>query len=342
MKNSKYSIGLDFGSLSVRAVLVETGKGGELASAVYDYPHAVITNRLPSGKTIPQGWALQHPQDYLDGLSFTVREVVKTAGVSVENIIGLGIDFTANTYLPVNERYNPLCLEPCWAEEPHAWVKMWKHNSTQKYAEAMEQKAKERNEAFLKYYSNTVSSAWMLPRLYETLEEAPELYAAAYRFMEAGDWIVTKLTGLEKRSASFASIKAFYVEDLGYPPDAFFAALDPRFEHVIDEKLSRTLYPQGTCVGGLDRTGAALTGLPEGIPVAVANIDATAGVPCSGVTEPGVLHMTLGTSSVYNILHREFHEVQGTGGITRGGYTVRGRLPGTFANPSYGKECEDG
>ena len=329
----KYTVGLDFGSLSVRAVLADTENGRELASAVYEYPHAVITDRLPSGKEIPLGWALQPPGDYLEGLSETVGEAVRLSGVSAEDIVGIGIDFTANTYLPVNDRYEPLCLESRWENEPHAWVKMWKHNSTQKYAEAMEQKARERQEPFLKYYSDTVSSAWMLPRLYETLEEAPALYEAAYRFMEAGDWIVTKLTGMEKRSASFASIKAFYVEGLGYPPDSFFASLDPRFEHVIDEKLARSVYPQGTCAGGLNRNGAALTGLPEGIPVAVANIDATAGVPCSGVTGPGILHMTLGTSSVYNILHTEFHEVQGTGGITKGGV-----IPGLYGYES-GQNC---
>ena len=148
---AKYSIGVDFGTLSVRAIVSDVKDGSELACAVYDYPHGVMSENLPDGNKLPPDWALQHPQDYLDGLSIVVHQSVSDSGIDLKDIIGIGIDFTSNTFLPVDEQYEPLCLTDKWQNNPHAWVKLWKHHSTQKYAEQMEKKAIERGETFPPY-----------------------------------------------------------------------------------------------------------------------------------------------------------------------------------------------
>ena len=330
---AKYVIGVDFGTLSVRALVADVKDGSELASAVYVYPHAVMSEYLPNGRKLPPDWALQHPQDYLEGLTEAVHLAVKDSGISPDDVIGIGVDFTTNTYLPVDDRYEPLCLKPEWQDNPHAWVKLWKHHGTQSYAEQMEEKAIERGESFLKRYGGKVSPAWMFPRLLETLKEAPDLYAATAEFIEAGDWIVCQLTGQEKRSLGMAGYKAFWSKKDGYPSEDFLKSLDPNFEHVIDEKLSRDIYPLGTKAGVLNEKGAAMTGLPQGIAVAVANMDAHVSLPAVGLTEPGNLLIILGTSACHIMLGAEEKEVPGVGGIVEDGV-----IPGTYGYES-GQNC---
>ena len=330
---AKYVIGIDFGTLSVRALVVNVKDGSELAAAVYDYPHAVMAESLPNGHALPPDWALQHPQDYLDGLSKVVRQAVADSGINAEDVIGIGIDFTTNTYLPVDDGYEPLCLKPEWQDNPHAWVKLWKHHGTQSYAEQMEKKAIERGEKFLKRYGGKVSPAWMFPRLLETLVEAPDLYYATAKFIEAGDWIVCQLTGQEKRSLGMAGYKAFWSKKDGYPSDTYLKSLNPKFEHVIDEKLSRDIYPLGTKAGELNARGAAMTGLPEGVAVAVANMDAHVSLPAVGLTDSGNLLIILGTSACHIMLGAVEKEVPGVGGIVEDGV-----IPGTYGYES-GQNC---
>lgn len=328
-----YSIGVDFGTLSVRALVVDVKDGSELATAVYEYPHAVLSESLPDGRKLPPDWALQYPQDYLDGLSRVVRQAVANAGIDPGDVIGMGVDFTTNTYLPVDDRFEPLCLKPEWQDEPHAWVKLWKHHGTQSYAEEMEKKAIERGEAFLKRYGGKVSPAWLFPRLLETMTEAPDLYRATYKFIEAGDWIVCQLTGQEKRSLGMAGYKAFWSKKGGYPSEAYLKCLHPGFEKVIDEKLSRAIYSLGTKAGGLSEKGSVLTGLPQGIAVAVANMDAHVSLPAVGLTDPGDLLIILGTSACHIMLGAEEKEVPGVGGIVEDGV-----IPGSYGYES-GQNC---
>ena len=330
---AKYTIGLDYGTLSVRALVVDVSDGRELACAEYEYPHAVMADTLPNGRKLPPDYALQHPQDYLDGMSLIVPQVIRESGVDVSDIIGIGIDITSNTYLPVDENYCPLCLKDEWADDPHAWVKLWKHHGTQSYAEKMEAKAIERGESFLKRYGGKVSPAWMFPRLYETAMEDPALYDAAYKFIEAGDWLVYQLCGEEKRSLSMAGYKAFWSKKDGYPSENFLKSLCPKLEHVVDEKLSRDIYQLGTRAGGLNANGAKLTGLPEGIAVAVANIAAHVSMPPMGLTDSGNLLMILGTSTCHVMLGAEEREVPGVGGIVEDGV-----IPGTIGYES-GQNC---
>ena len=161
---AKYSIGVDFGSLSGRAVIVETQSGRELASAVLDYPHAVMDRQLPDGTPLPPDWALQHPQDYLDVLAATIPQVLEESGVSPRDVVGIGIDFTSCTFLPVLADGTPLCFLEEYRSRPHAYVKLWKHHAAQKYANEINRVAAARDEGFLARYGGKTSSEWLLPQ----------------------------------------------------------------------------------------------------------------------------------------------------------------------------------
>ncbi len=132
---SKFSIGIDFGTLSARALLVDLGSGEEIALSEYKYPHSVMDTSLYDGTKLSGDWALQHPQDYIDALKITVREAVGKAGVSVGDIIGVGVDFTSCTVIPVDEAWRPLCFNERYINEPHAYAKLWKHHAAQPEAD---------------------------------------------------------------------------------------------------------------------------------------------------------------------------------------------------------------
>ena len=141
---AKYTIGLDYGTLSGRAVLVDVKDGREVASAVYEYPHAVMTRQLPTGEKLGNDWALQHPQDYLDVLYHVIPEIMKESGVSPADVIGIGTDVTASTVMPVDKDGVPLCFKEEYKHRPHAYVKLWKHHAAQDKANEMTRIAKER------------------------------------------------------------------------------------------------------------------------------------------------------------------------------------------------------
>lgn len=316
---AKYAIGVDFGTLSARALVAEIGTGRELAAATVDYPHAVLDSALPTGERLAPGWALQHPGDYVACLKSVVPAALKKSGVSPADVVGVGVDFTASTVLPVDRSGAPLCLKPEFARNPHAWVKLWKHHGAQPEANEMTRVAVERNEPFLARYGGKISSEWMLPKIWETLRRAPEVYEAADRFVEAGDWLVSYLTGREARSASIAGYKALWSPADGYPSRAYLRALDPALEFVCEQKLPGGLHPPGARAGALTAEGARLTGLDPGTPVAVANIDAHVSMPATGAVEAGRMLMILGTSTCDIMLAEAAREVPGMCGAVRDG-----------------------
>ncbi len=224
------ALGLDFGTASVRAVVVETRTGKERGSAVVEYPHGVIDAALPdSGVTARSDWALQHPGDWVASIEKAVPQALAAAGVAKESIVGIGVDFTSCTVLPVDAAGRPLCLLPQWAARPHAWVKLWKHHAAQPQADRINALAEKRGEAFLADYGGKTSSEWLAAKALQILEEDPEVYAAAAAIVEGGDWIVGELSGARVRNSCGAGYKGFWSRESGFPPEAFFAALDPRF-----------------------------------------------------------------------------------------------------------------
>ncbi len=328
-----YSIGLDFGTQSGRAVLLDLESGEIVAQAVHVYPHGVMDEALPDGTRLPPDWALEHPADYLEVLSETIPAVLKKAAADPSEVIGLSIDFTACTMLPVDAQGTPLCLKPEFEHVPNAWLKLWKHHAAQAQANRLNAVAEARGETFLSRYGGKISSEWMIPKIMQVLEESPEVYEAADRFMEAADWVTMQLTGRETRNSCTAGYKALWHKREGYPSPGFFRALDPRLEHVADEKLSRDIYPQGAKAGELTEEAARRTGLLPGTAVAVANVDAHVAIPAVGITEPGKVLMIMGTSTCHILLGREEKLVPGMCGVVEDGV-----LPGYFGYEA-GQSC---
>jgi L-ribulokinase len=329
----KFSIGVDYGTLSGRAVLVALDNGEELASAVYDYPHAVMDEALPNGHKLPLDFALQHPQDYLDVLEHTIPEVLKMGGVKPSQIAGVGIDFTACTMLPVYKDGKPLCFDEKFSDRPHAYVKLWKHHAAQGQADRINALAREMGEAWIDRYGGKISSEWMFPKLLQILEEDEEVYNAADRMIEAADWTVWMLTGKESRNSCTAGYKAIWSKREGFPSKAYFKALDLRLENVIGTKIPTEVLPIGSLAGTISPYAAKLTGLLEGTPVATANVDAHVAVPAVGIVDEGKMLMIMGTSTCHILMGTEEKTVPGMCGVTEDGV-----LPGLFGYEA-GQSC---
>ena len=321
-----YVIGIDFGTESGRAVLVDVRTGEEVATAVHPYRHGVIDEVLPGTDIrLPPDFALQHPGDYIDVLREAVPRVVRESRVSPDDIIAVGTDFTSCTMMPTDDAGTPLCLKPEWRDNPYAWVKLWKHHAAQPEANRINEVARERGEPWLRRYGGKISSEWLFPKIWETLNHAPEVYEAAARFIEAADWIVWQLTGNERRNVCSAGYKGMWSKRDGYPSEDFFAALDPRLRHVVEEKLSRDISPLTTRAGGLRPDMAAMMGLRPGIAVSVGVIDAHVCVPASTVVEPGRMVIIMGTSNCHMLLGETEQFVEGVAGVVEDGI-----IPGYF------------
>ena len=326
MSAKKYSIGLDFGTQSGRAVLVEVATGNEVSTCVMAYKDGVIDNYLPGTDIkLKADWALQNPDNYIEVLIYTTKKIIEESGVSPENIIGVGVDFTACTMAPINKEGKVLCQEEKFKNNPHAWVKLWKHHAAQPEATKLVEIANGRKEKFLDLYAGKVSSEWLVPKIWQVLNEAPEIYEAAHSFIEIADWITLQLTGEEKRNSCTAGYKDFWHKQNGFPSKEFFKALDPRLENLVEEKLSSDIYPIGSKAGELTEEFAKKTGLKAGISVAVGNIDAHVAVPALNVVEADKMVMIMGTSTCHMVLSKEEKIIKGVSGVVEDGI-----VPGFF------------
>lgn len=321
----KYAIGVDYGTQSGRAVLVDLTNGQELADHVTAYRHHVMDEYLPSGIKLEHDWALQHPLDYLEVLENSIPQVIKEAGIHAEDVVGLGIDFTACTMLPINEHGEPLCLQQEFVNDPHAWVKLWKHHAAQPEADKINQIAKQRGEQWLARYGGKISSEWMLAKVWQIVDEAPHIYEQADQMVEATDWVISRLTGKLLRNSCTAGYKAIWHKQDGYPSREYLKALDERLENLATTKLRGEVVPLGTKAGQLTEEMAAKIGLTTKTAVAVGNVDAHAAVPAVGVVEPGKLVMAMGTSICHMLLGTEEKQVEGMCGVVEDGI-----IPGLY------------
>lgn len=330
----KIAIGVDFGTLSGRALLVDLETGAELASASLDYPHAVMDKTLPDGKTkLEQDFALQHPMDYMEVFRVTIPKVLKTAGVEPGQVVGIGIDFTACTLLPTLADGTPLCTLPEFEHNPHAYVKLWKHHAAQDKANRLNEIAAARKEPWLARYGGKISSEWMVPKIWETLDKAESVYNKADRFIEAADWVVWQLVGKETRNSCTAGYKGLWHKKNGYPSKEFYAALDPRMADLTSTKLDCPVSPLGTKAGGLSAFGAEITGLLPGTAVAVGNVDAHVAIPATKIDSAGKMLIIMGTSSCHMLVSKEERAVPGICGVVEDGI-----LPGMFGYEA-GQSC---
>ncbi len=314
-----YVVGIDFGTLSGRAVVVRVSDGAELAGAVHEFGHGVVDRVLPTtGERLPPDWALQVPSDYVDVLKTAVPKAVAKAGIDAGEVIGIGTDFTACTVLPTLADGTPLCELPEYADRRHAYVKLWKHHAAQTHADRINAVARERGEPWLARYGGLISSEWEYAKALQVLEEDSQVYAATERWVEAADWIIWQLCGRYVRNACTAGYKGIR-QDGRYPSRDYLAALNPDFAGFVEDKLDQPIGQLGERAGGLTSQAAAWTGLPEGIAVAVGNVDAHVTPPAANAIEPGRMVAIMGTSTCHVVNGDVLREVPGMCGVVDGG-----------------------
>jgi L-ribulokinase len=317
--SDQYVIGVDFGTLSARAVVVRVADGAELGTAVHAYRHGVIDRQLPiSGEPLPPEWALQDPRDYIESMCEAVRGALADAGVDAGQVIGVGTDFTACTMVPTLADGTPLSQLGEFKDRPHAYVKLWKHHAAQPQADRINELAARRGEPWLARYGGLISSEWEYAKGLELLTGDPEIYAAMQRWVEGADWIVWQLCGEYVRNACSAGYKGI-LQDGHYPSSDFLGELDPGFARFVTDKLDQPIGPLGARAGSLTAEIAAALGLRDGIAVAVGNVDAHVTAPAARAVAPGQMVAIMGTSTCHVMNGTELREVPGMCGVVDGG-----------------------
>lgn len=325
----KISLGLDFGTESVRALLVDL-EGRELGNAVINYPHGQITDKLPgTGEVLPPDFAFQHPHDWIESSVEAVRDAISGSGIDVSQIIGIGVDFTSCTMLPALKDGTPLCMTDELAGEKFAWPKLWKHHGAITQTDKINRVATERGEDWLSRYGGIIGLEWFFPKILETLEEAPQVYEKTEVWLEGGDWYVWQLVDADAenlpRSTCQAGYKAMWNSETGFPSPEFFEALHPEMKNVVSEKMPGRMVPPGESAGTLNEKMAEKFGIPAGIPVSACIIDAHSGVPGVGASEAGTFVMVMGTSSCHMLNSLSEESVPGVAGVVKDGI-----LPGYY------------
>ncbi|WP_370618863.1 ribulokinase [Mumia sp. Pv 4-285] len=320
MSRPEYAVGIDFGTLSGRALVVAVEDGREIASAESVYAHGVVTDAVPGspGRRLPADWALQVPSDYVDVLRTAVPEAIRKAGIDPADVIAVGTDFTSCTMIPTTADGTPLCELPAFVDRPHAYVKLWKHHAAQGQADRINALAAERGEPWLARYGGLVSSEWEFAKGLQVLEEDPELFAAMERWVEASDWIVWQLCGKYVRNACATGYKAIY-QDGHYPSEDFLSALHPSFGDFVNAHINQPVVQLGERAGTLTAEAASWTGLPVGIPVAVGNVDAHVSAPAAQAVDDGQMVAIMGTSTCHVMSSSVLREVPGMCGVVDGG-----------------------
>ena len=317
--SDRYVIGVDYGTLSGRALVVRVSDGAELGTAVHEYKHAVMDATLAaSGAALPPEWALQDPDDYREVLRRAVPEAIKNSGIDPSHVIGIATDFTASTPLPVLADGTPMCEVDGFRDRPHAYVKLWKHHAGQGQADRINAVARERGESWLPRYGGFISSEWEYAKALQLVEEDPEIYARMDLWVESADWIIWQLCGEYVRNACTAGYKGI-LQDGAYPSEDFEAALNPAFKGFAATKLAHRIGQLGDRAGGLTAEAAGWTGLPEGIAVAVGNVDAHVTAPAAKAVEPGQMLAIMGTSTCHVMNGTSLAEVPGMCGVVDGG-----------------------
>jgi L-ribulokinase len=318
MAERQYVLGIDFWTDEVRAVLVRLSDGAEVASSTQPYEHGVMSETLAfTGTRLPPDTALQDPDDHLAAMVEAVRRTVSRAGLSADDVVGLGIDATACTLVLTDRNLAPLTRSTRWRSHPMAYARLWKHHAAQSCADEITTAAA--NESFLPKYGGRISSEWLLPKMLETMRSARDVHDAAERVLEIQDWIVSTLVGHEVRAASVAGFKANHrAEDGGYPSAEFLDGIEDGFSSVLD-KVGHDLLPPGSAAGTLTSEWAERLGLGTGTVVAVGNTDAHSAVLGSGVSRPGEMVAFMDASVCNLIVTDDFTAPRGIQGVVLDG-----------------------
>lgn len=311
-----YSIGIDYGTASGRVFLINTTNGQVVSKFVKPYTHGVIESEL-NGLKIPHTYALQNSNDYLEIMEEGISYIVRESKIDPVNIVGIGIDFTSSTIIFTDENLNPVHNLKQFKNNPHAYVKLWKHHGAYKEAEKLYQTAIENNNKWLGHYGYNVSSEWMIPKIMEVMNRAPEIMEKTAYIMEAGDWIVNKLTNKNVRSNCGLGFKAFWEEETGFHYD-LFDKIDPKLSKVIQDKVSAPVVNIGEAVGKLDDKMAQKLGLSKDTMVSPFIIDAHASLLGIGSEKDKEMTMVMGTSTCHLMLNEKQHQVPGISGSVKG------------------------
>lgn len=298
----------------MRAVLVDVSDGTVLSEELLEYPHGVITSELPnsSHKLSGPDWALQHPDDYLFALKTNISALIRNSGVEPNDIIALGVDFTTCTVVPVAPDGKALCQHEEFKDRPHAYVKLWKNHTSHKEADEITEYTHAIKSDVLDNYGYRASSEWFFPKIWEILRKDPEVYSKAYTFLEAGDFIVYKLTGNMVRSGVFAAAKGFHDNvKMSFPTKEYLRGLDPKLENIVEEKHLTNVVRVGSKAGMLTAEMAKELGLHEGIVVCTAHADAACTLPGAGIVEPNIMTYVMGTSTCHMMMAREMVNIPG-------------------------------
>lgn len=331
---AKYSIGIDYGTLSGRAILVDVADGNIIAESTLEYKHGVMDEYLCNTDVkLPSDYALQHPRDYIDVIEYCIPDIISRSGVHNSDIIGIGIDFTSCTVISTYADGTPLCFSEKFNKHPDAYVKLWKDHSSLPYAEKITKLAKDKGYEFINRYGGAISSEWLIPKIMLIADKSPEVYNEAAYFIEAADWIVWQLCGKQTRSSCTSGYKALWHSKEGYPPAEFFEKLDPKFSNLLTEKLNAPIQSIGTKAGRITKKWALKLGLNENTSIAVGNIDGHATVPAVKVTKPGQMLMILGTSACFMTLDERELDVREIAG-----YVKDGMMPGYYGYEA-GQAC---
>lgn len=310
----RYTIGIDYGSLSARAVLMELDTGAVAASEVYEYPHGIMTEALPDGTPLPADWALQDPADYWEALHVLVPALLKQAGAEPRQVAGIGLDATSCTLLPLRWDGTPLCHLPAYGGCPHAYLKLWKHHAAQPWADRILSLARQRNAPWLQQFGSLISGEHFLPKAAQIAAEAPEVFQAADRLLEVGDWLVWRLCGRESRGYCAAAFKTYYHPQRGDVEADFLSAVHPLLG-TLNRKLPSDIHFPGDAVGPLTEEAAQWLGLPRETVVSAAGVDAHVTLHGSHLNQSGDLLLIIGTSTCI-IAHSDvYREIQGLNGV---------------------------
>jgi len=329
IEKRKYSLGLDFGTESVRCLVVDMASGEEKIVSISEYRGGVITQKIPGTSVVlGSNWALQNPSDWLSSLKEVVHNALREGDIEPQEVVGIGICFTSSTVLPTTEDGTPLCFLVEWKSDPHAWPKLWKHHAAQPEADLINSLANQQKEPWLKRYGGLISSEWLFPKALQIFRESPDCFNAAQRFIEGGDWLVWQLTGREIRSACQAGYKALWNEKESYPSHLFLEKLGKGFSQ-LRNKLDEKVYPVGIHAGKLTSNIASQLNLLPGTSVGVSIIDAHAAVVGSGVAFPGKMVLAMGTSTCHMMVSKEEVFIEGVAGVVKDGI-----IPGLYGYES--------
>lgn len=328
-----YTIGVDYGTNSVRAIVVDCANGNEIATTVFDYPSG--EQGILLDKNDPN-LARQNPSDYLVGLETSIVHALKEASAiddfSNEQIVGIGVDTTGSTPLPVDQNNTPLGCSLLWKNHPAAQAWLWKDHTSAQEAKQITALAQTHRPHYLAKCGGTYSSEWFWSKLWHCLVDAPEVFAAAYSWVEIADFIPSVLAGVTdpleiKRGICAAGHKALYCDEWGGLPDKeFLRLLNPRLVDVR-ERLYSKAYNGKTKAGNLCLEWAKKLALQEGIPIAIGAFDAHVAPIGAGIQE-GTLVKTIGTSTCDCTVvsaTRKVGEIPGICGIVDGSI-----LPGFY------------